>query len=89
MLHNKIFHTRCNRFPPHTYIIVRQESRRNAMFRKRRFCKKRSHCGAALIGPLLIAVGIGVFLANIIPSFVLIILFGIALIAVGIWFVCK
>lgn len=56
---------------------------------KRKCSKNKPRCGAALIGPMLIALGIGVFLAYIIPNYILIALFGIALIAAGIKFVCK
>ncbi|MCI5892400.1 MAG: hypothetical protein MRZ66_03225 [Clostridiales bacterium] len=58
------------------------------MFRKRCF-KKRPKGGAALIGPMLVALGVGVFLAYIIPNYILIALFGIALIIIGIKFICK
>ncbi len=58
------------------------------MFRKKR-CKKKPICGASLIGPILASVGIGIFLANIIPTSVLIVLLGVALIAAGIWFITK
>lgn len=58
------------------------------MFRKKRV-KKRARCGASLVGPMLVALGVGVFLAYIIPNYVLIALFGVALIAIGIKFICK
>lgn len=56
---------------------------------RRKHCRKKSKCGASLIGPMLVALGIGIFLANIIPTYVLIVMLGIALIAAGIWFITK
>ncbi len=58
------------------------------MFKNNRF-KKKPRCSASLVGPMFIALGIGVFLAYIIPNYILIALFGIALIAIGIKFICK
>lgn len=58
------------------------------MFKKKRV-KKKARGGAALVGPMLVALGVGVFLAYIIPNYVLIALFGVALIVIGIKFICK
>lgn len=41
------------------------------------------------IGAILIALGVGILLAYIIPYYILITLLGIALIAAGIWFIRK
>ena len=49
-------------------------------------CKKNS---IRILGPVLVALGVGVFLANIIPAYVLIVFFGLALIIAGIWFIIK
>lgn len=57
------------------------------MFKKKpKNCKK--NC-VRLIGPVLIALGVGVFFANIIPSYLVIIIFAIALICAGVWFITK
>ncbi len=42
-----------------------------------------------ILGPVLVALGAGVFLANIIPAYMLIVIFGLALIAAGVWFIMK
>lgn len=55
----------------------------------RKRCRRKTKSGATLIGPMLVALGIGIFLANIIPAYVLIILLGVALIGAGIWFITK
>lgn len=59
------------------------------MFRKRCCNKKAGRSTPPLLGPILIALGIGVFIAYIIPNYLLIALFGIALVIVGIKFICK
>ena len=41
------------------------------------------------IGAILVALGVGILLAYIIPYYILITLLGIALIAAGIWFIRK
>ncbi len=41
--------------------------------------------GCKQIGSILIALGLGIFLAHIIPYYLLITMLGIALIALGIW----
>lgn len=51
---------------------------------KRRPCGCRPKGGRQL-GAILIALGLGIFLANIIPYYLLIALLGVALIALGIW----
>lgn len=57
---------------------------------KRRCCKNgQRRSTPPLLGPILIALGIGVFIAYIIPNYLLIALFGIALVIVGIRFICK
>jgi len=56
------------------------------MWRRRCGCRRN---GRAPMGPLLIAIGVGVLLAYIMPYYMLIIMFGVALVAMGIWFVCK
>ena len=50
-------------------------------------CEKKN-C-VKVLGPVLVALGAGVFLANMIPPYMLIVIFGIALIAAGIWFIIK
>lgn len=52
----------------------------------RKCCGKR---GKFPIGPLLIALGVGILLAYIIPYYILVTLLGLALIITGIWFIRK
>ena len=49
-------------------------------------CKPR---GGRQLGSILIALGLGIFLANIIPYYLLIAMLGIALIVLGIWNLCD
>ena len=51
---------------------------------RRRNCGCRPKCGRQ-IGASLISLGLGIFLAHIIPYYLLITLLGVALIALGIW----
>ena len=53
------------------------------MMWKRRGCGCRKGCRQ--IGTILISLGLGIFLAHMIPYFLLITILGIALIALGIW----
>ncbi|MEI3158827.1 hypothetical protein [Monoglobus pectinilyticus] len=70
------------------YIILRQvRDEVLKMFRKRPCCKKKN--SISILGPVLVALGVGVFLAQIIPTYLLIALFGIALICAGVKFICK
>ncbi|MEG1442293.1 MAG: hypothetical protein RSB38_07390 [Oscillospiraceae bacterium] len=55
------------------------------MWCKKRKCKKPMRP----IGHILVALGVGLFLAYIIPYYLLIALLGIALIGVGIYVWCK
>lgn len=57
------------------------------MLKKR--CRKNKPCYGVSMGPILISVGIGVFIAYIIPNYVLITMLGLSLIVVGIKFVIK
>lgn len=50
---------------------------------RRRGCGCRKGCKQ--IGSVLISLGLGIFLAHIIPYYLLITMLGIALIALGIW----
>ena len=52
--------------------------------------RRKKCCGPnRSIGMIFIAIGIGVFLANILPYYLLICLFGLALICAGISFIMK
>lgn len=51
-------------------------------------CRCRKHNGFP-IGAILIALGIGIFIANIIPYYLLIAMLGIALIVFGICYIIK
>ncbi len=55
------------------------------MFRRNCGCNKKG-CS---FGSLLIAAGVGILIAYIIPYYLLIILLGIAFVAAGIWLVGK
>ena len=51
---------------------------------RRRNCGCRPKCTRQL-GSVLIALGLGIFLAHIIPYYILITLLGVSLIGLGIW----
>ena len=57
------------------------------MWRKKR-CGCRQNSGRQ-IGIILIALGLGIFLAYIIPYYLLITILGVALIVLGIWYIMK
>ena len=62
----------------------------SALFKKKpkKPCRDKKDC-VKILGPVLVALGAGVFLANIIPPYMLIIIFGTALIGAGIWVIIK
>ncbi len=53
-------------------------------------CKKRRRCGKPpKVGYVFICLGAGMFLANVLPYYLLVTLFGIAIIGIGVWIVIK
>ncbi len=53
-------------------------------------CKKRRRCGKPpKIGYAFICIGAGIFLANVLPYYLLVTLFGLVIIGVGVWIVIK
>ncbi len=58
------------------------------MWNKRK-CGCKPHRGLGTYGPMLIALGIGLILAYIIPYYILIILLGIGLVVAGVVFLRK
>lgn len=56
------------------------------MFKKQRCCRHRSNCA---VGYFFIAMGVGLFLAYVIPRYFLITLLGLCLIGAGICITIK